>query len=105
MKVYNVYHHYDVDGGFGDAIGKSVLVATFESEVDANAFVEKYHSPYVYDRPYASLYCNSLSVSEMEIITHAEFDINKTPDSYGTTWWGSGEALDPYDDYDDDEEV
>lgn len=90
MKVYNVYHEYDTDGGFGDAIEQADLVATFASEDDAKAFVEKYSQPYVYDRPYNELWCNKLFISETEIITHAEFDINKNPEDYGTTWWGNG---------------
>lgn len=98
MKIYNVYHEYDTDNGNGDAISQSDLVATFESETDAKTFVEKYSKPYVYDRPYAELYCNQLIISEMEIITHDKFDINKAPDAYGTTWWGNGP-------YNDDEEV
>ena len=105
MKVYNVYHEYDVDGGFGDAVNKSVLVATFESEMDAKAFVDKYSNPYVYDRPYAKLYCNQLVIEEMEIITHAKFNINKAPNAYGTTWWGNGEEYVPYNYCDDGKEV
>ena len=62
MKIYNVYHEYDTDGGFGDAIAQSDLVATFATETDAKAFVEKYSKPYVYDRPYAALYCNQLII-------------------------------------------
>lgn len=101
MKIYNVYHEYDTDGGFGDAISQSDLVATFATETDAKEFVEKYSKPYVYDRPYAALYCNLLVISETEIITHEEFDINKAPDAYGTTWWGCGEEYNPCCDYEE----
>ena len=102
MKIYNVYHEYDVDGGFGDAIPRSDLVATFVSENDAKAFVEKYSKPIVYDRPYNELWCNSLVISETEIITSAEFDINKRPEEYGTTWWGNEYFEEEY--YSDTEE-
>lgn len=87
MKIYNVYHEYDTDGGFGDAIPQSDLVASFEREDDAKAFVEKYSKPYVYSKPYNELWCHELIISEMEIITHEQFDINKTPNDYNTTWW------------------
>ena len=83
MKIYNVYHLYDVDGGFGDAIPKSEMVAIFESKADAEAFVEKYNKPYVYDKPYDTLWCNEYVVTETEIISHKEFNINKTPEDYG----------------------
>lgn len=83
MKIYNVYHAYDVDGGFGDAVYEQELVATFENEADAKAFVEKYSDPYVYDNPYDELYCNQFTIEAVEIISHSEFDINKTPSDYG----------------------
>ena len=83
MKIFNVVHIYDVDGGFGDAIRNEELVAVFASAEDADAFVAKYNRPYVYDRPYAELYCNQFVVVEVEVITHAEFDIDKTPEEYG----------------------
>lgn len=87
MKVYNVYHVYDVDGGFGDAVETDVLIATFENEDDAKAFVEKYSKPEVYDRPYSELWHHKLVISETEIITHAEFDINKAPNEYCDYGW------------------
>lgn len=82
MKVYSVYHLYDVDGGVGDAVEQSELVVTFENKTDAQAFVDKYSNPYVYDIPYNSLFCNEFIVKEIEITPHAEFDINKTPEMY-----------------------
>lgn len=83
MKIYSVYHIYDVDGGVGDAVPTEALVAIFESETDAKAFVEKYSDPYIYYEPYDELYCNDFFIRESEIVTHAEFDINKTPTDYG----------------------
>ena len=83
MKVYSVYHRYDVDGGFGDAVPQEEHVATFESKTDAEMFVLKYSKPRVYAEPYNKLYCNEYVIRETEIISHAEFDINKTPADYG----------------------
>ena len=83
MKVYDVYHCYDEDGGFGDAIPQMELVATFTDKADAVAFVEKYSHPRVYDTPYDALYCNEFVARETELITHDEFNINKKPEDYG----------------------
>lgn len=83
MKIYNVYHCYDVDSGYGDAVETEILVATFESETDAKTFVEKYSDPYVYKKPYDELYCNVYIIRETELVTHAEFNINKAPEDYG----------------------
>lgn len=83
MKVYSVYHAYDVDGGYGDPVPAEELVATFESETDAKAFVKAYNHPFIYAVPYSELLCNSYFVRETEFVSHAEFDINKTPEMYG----------------------
>ena len=40
-KVYGVFHLYDEDGGFGDAIRQKDLICIFDSEEKANAFKEK----------------------------------------------------------------
>lgn len=76
MKVYNVYHTYDEDGGFGDAVSCTELVVSFEDEEDAKAFVEKYSNPHIYDRPYANLWEGRLSYEEIEVVLHKDFDIN-----------------------------
>ena len=83
MKIYNVAHVYDVDGGFGDAISSEDFVAAFESREDAEAFVAKYSKPYVYEKPYNELWCNHFVIVETEVVTRSEFDINKTPKEYG----------------------
>ena len=36
MKIYNVIHQYDVDGGFGDAISKSKLIFTKRAYLTKN---------------------------------------------------------------------
>ena len=83
MRIYNVYHVYDVGDEYGNAICTEDYVASFESEMHAREFIEKYNDPYVYDKPYAELYCNIFIVRESELITRKEFDINDTPKDYG----------------------
>lgn len=83
MTIYNVYHKYDTDGGFGDAIPVDELVASFANGDDATEFVNKYSNPHIYNRPYNDLYCGELIICPTEIIEHSEFDINKTPEEYG----------------------
>ena len=83
MKIYNVAHIYDIDSGFGDAVQTEDFVAAFANRKDAEAFVEKYSKPYVYDIPYAGLYCNKFIIVEAEVITRSEFNLDKTPKEYG----------------------
>ena len=78
MTIYNVIHHYDVDGGFGDAIHETETLFSFESKADAEAFVAKYAFPHVWDKPYDELKCGELTIEEQEIIpvgTEVEFDV------------------------------
>lgn len=63
--MFGVFHKYDVDGGFGDAIAESDLICVFKTVEEANDFVEKYEKPHVYDVPYCELYCGVLEVQEL----------------------------------------
>ena len=79
-KVYGVFHLYDEDGGFGDAIRQKELICIFDSEEKANAFKEKYQNPHEYSKPYDMLYCGELRVEELPT-TYNEQDF----------WWRDNE--------------
>ena len=64
-KMYGVFHIYDEDGGFGDAIRQEQLICIFDSEEKAIAFKEKYENPHDYAMPYDFLYCGELEVREL----------------------------------------
>lgn len=83
MKIYSIYHIYEVDGGFGDSILKEEHVITLESETDAKEFIDKYNHPYAYDKIYDEMYCNKYTIRETETISHKSFNINKAPKDYG----------------------
>ena len=86
MSKFGVFHIFDVDGGFGDAIGQKELICIFDTEEQANEFKTKYEKPHVYDCPYQCLECGKLEVKEL-------------PTSYNEKdfWWLSNE-------YEEDEE-
>lgn len=88
-KIYQVFHSYDVDGGFGDAVEREELIASFENKADADAVVERYSYPHVYDSPYADLMMGLLYVTEVEIIPHAEFDLDSFESRFS---WTTGYA-------------
>lgn len=77
MTVYVVEHLYDVEGEFGDAIGKSYIVAAFGTKEEAEEFVAKYSNEHVYDKPYASLLCGELDITPIEIGKYDESEF----------WW------------------
>ena len=85
MKVFQVIHIYDVDGGFGDAVERQEVIEVFENFNDAVSFMEKFRNVHVYDKPYAELQCGFLKVCETEIVSHRDFDINKF--SAKDYWW------------------
>ena len=65
MSKFGVFHIFDVDGGFGDAIRQSELICVFETEKEANNFKTKYEKVHDYDYPYEPLECGILEVREL----------------------------------------
>lgn len=83
MKTFGVFHIFDVDGGFGDAIPQEELICTFNSVEEAWDFIKKYEKPHVYDCPYQCLECGQLELRELPT-TYNEKDF----------WWLSEEPED-----------
>ena len=77
MKVFAVVHCFDMDGGFGDAVSCQRTVYVFTKCKDAERFVKKYNDPHCYARPYTELWCGKLKIKEIDVVTHAEFDLTK----------------------------
>lgn len=70
--IYGVYHLYDVDGGFGDAIPQRDLLCVFLNKEEADKFAKQYENEHVYDTPYAPLYCGTMVVEELPTQFNAE---------------------------------
>lgn len=68
MKIYNVIHLYDVDGGFGDAISQHKLLFTTTSKEVAEQFVNNYNNPHIYEIPYAELWAGALTITEQTVV-------------------------------------
>ena len=77
MAVYIVKHVYEVDGGFGDAIGTEEVLCGFTNKAEAEAFVSAYSKPHVYRRPYDNLTCGELVIEELTM----------NPPSVDKMWW------------------
>ena len=94
MKTFGVFHIFDVDGGFGDAIPREELICTFNSVEEAWDFIKKYEKPHVYDCPYQCLECGQLELRELPT-TYNEKDF----------WWLSEdyEECDEEEDEEDEE--
>ena len=95
MKTFGVFHIFDVDGGFGDAIPQEELICTFNSVEEAWDFIKKYEKPHVYDCPYQCLECGQLEMRELPT-TYNEKDF----------WWLSEEyeECDEEEDYEEEDE-
>ena len=75
MSMYIIKHVYDVDGGFGDAIGKEDVVGIVEcTKEQIDKFIEKYDKPVVYDEPYMGLVCHILIAEEVTVTTLDEIE-------------------------------
>ena len=75
MKIYIIYHDYDVDGGYGDAVDQHEILWICKDEEEAKAYVERWDNPKVYDKPYASLYTNALHYEEHDLYEHITPDM------------------------------
>lgn len=69
-KLWNIFHAYDVDGGFGDPVGVEDLVATVEATDDEiKEFVEKWNKPECYEKPYCYMECHRVYTREVQVKT------------------------------------
>lgn len=73
-KMFGVYHRYDVDGGFGDAVGCKDLLFVTDDVEKAQEYVNKWSCPHVYERPYADLYRGELLVKPIPSLDEIDFD-------------------------------
>lgn len=96
MRIFGVFHKYDTDGGFGDAITQKDLICIFDSLEKAEEFKKKYENPHVYDSPYADLECGELVIEEL-------------PTTYDESrfWWigcGDYEGEEDFEGFEDEED-
>lgn len=64
--IYGVFHIFDVDGGFGDAVDTEELIGVTSDLSEAERFVEKYSlGGAIYDIPYSALTMGSLEIREL----------------------------------------
>lgn len=55
--LYNIFHVYDVDGGFGDAVTREKHIGLVEAtEEEVKEFLAVWDKPRIYDHPYSDLY-------------------------------------------------
>ena len=85
--AYQVVHKYGAEGDFGGYVPESEVIATFVSERDADAFVERFAKPHVYDNMSCAddLDCGNLIVEEIAIYGTGKCNL----DEVDTTdfWW------------------
>lgn len=68
MKFF-VYHNYDVDGGFGDAIRKQRLIGILDADTveEAQDWAKEHTHDHIYDIPYDALHEGVISVELMDV--------------------------------------
>jgi hypothetical protein len=71
--LYQIFHEYDVDGGFGDPISRSELVAVVDAtQEQIDKFLEEWDKPRIYDHPYGDLYEHGITVKPLTAIKKIE---------------------------------
>jgi len=63
--MFAIIHYYDVNGGFGDAVGKEEVLGYVETEEDAKEYVARYSNPRTYAIPYSRLECHALGYKKV----------------------------------------
>lgn len=68
-KLWNIYHIYDVDGGYGDAVQITDLVGTVSAtDEQIDLIVEYWNKPRVYAHPYDDLTEHTIIKEEVKPI-------------------------------------
>jgi hypothetical protein len=72
---YQVFHVYDVDGGFGDAVKKEKCVGVTEAtQEEIKKFLETWDKPRIYEHPYSDLYEHHVVVRPVEVKPLADIE-------------------------------
>lgn len=66
--MFIILHEYAVDGGFGDSVYREEVVGCVETEDEANAYIEKWSKPEVYDVPYDELIHKKLKYRKAAVL-------------------------------------
>lgn len=83
-KSWNIFHQYDVDGGFGDPVATEDLVATVEAtDEEIKEFLRVWNKPEVYSRPYCDLYHHGVQAVEVKMTKLCDVvPYSNDPDDY-----------------------
>lgn len=65
-KLWNIFHSYGTDGGFGDYVLQENLAGTVEAtDEEIKEYLEKWNKPEIYDTPYDELDCHNVTAEEI----------------------------------------
>lgn len=73
--IYGIYHLWQTDGGFGDAVAQEALIGVTDDEEKAKAYVERWSNPHVYDKPYDELHRGELTYAKLKVL-----DLDQDPE-------------------------
>lgn len=83
-KLYAIYHIYDEDGGFGDAVCiRDMVGVVWATKEELDAFLKQWDKMEVYDIPYATLTCHAIEAEAIEPTDISQFKPYSTdPDDW-----------------------
>lgn len=66
--IWAIFHCYDEDGGYGDAVPQEVMVGScMATEQEIEEFLQKWDKPEVYDHPYDDLVCHGVRAEKIDL--------------------------------------
>ncbi len=78
--MFGIYHVYDMEGDFGEAIPEYELIAVCEDEDFANEWAKTFDRTHIYEKSTDDLQCGTLKVESMDrIIRLTEENRNVSP--------------------------
>ena len=87
-ELYAIYHVYDEDGGFGDAVTiRDMVGAVWATKEELDAFLKQWDKPEVCGMPYDTLFCHAIEAEALEPTDISKFKPYSTdPDD----WFNKG---------------
>ena len=100
--MYGIYHGYDVEGEYGDAVSRDEIVAFCDDKEMAKAYVERWSNLHAYAKSHSYLYCGYLYVKPLGDIPVITTE-NEMESPWKWTFCPEGYVNDDEEEEDDDE--
>lgn len=86
-NMYAIFHSYETDGGFGDAVDiEDLLFFTMATQEEVCAFCAEHDKWYVYSKPYAELHKGGITYRKVSFHNLSEVDMKDYQERIDDAW-------------------